>query len=169
MVASNQGQQLDLLNMSTTTTSFSTSSTSSSMFGLADNLNPTMETTPSNQLNQNPLCIYIDHNIPTSQTIASDSKPIFVKKLRKNTGGVIHPFPELLMNLLNVEEEAITWLCHGRAFTILDHEKFVSSVMPKHFKQQGGEKGKMTSFQRQLNLYCFKSYTDYDGEFYILS
>jgi len=74
---------------------------------------------------------------------------------RKNTGGVTNPFPEKLMDLMSsVDPAVIGWLPHGRGFKIRDQKTFVDRVMPNHFKHT-----KITSFQRQLNLYGFKRLT----------
>ncbi|GMI32715.1 hypothetical protein TeGR_g9607 [Tetraparma gracilis] len=74
---------------------------------------------------------------------------------RKNTGGVTCPFPEKLLSLLSVAPaEIIGWLPHGRAFKIRNVRQFTESTMPTHFKHT-----KITSFQRQLNLYGFKRLT----------
>jgi len=74
---------------------------------------------------------------------------------RKNTGGVVHPFPSKLLSLLTVADPAIIgWLPHGRAFKIKSVRQFTDTTMPDHFKHT-----KITSFQRQLNLYGFKRLT----------
>mmetsp|Transcript_17485 Transcript_17485/g.35088 ORF Transcript_17485/g.35088 Transcript_17485/m.35088 type:complete len:362 (+) Transcript_17485:265-1350(+) len=74
---------------------------------------------------------------------------------RKNTGGVTSPFPEKLMEMLaEVDPSIIGWLSHGRGFKIRNQKVFVDSVMQVHFKHT-----KITSFQRQLNLYGFRRIT----------
>lgn len=67
-------------------------------------------------------------------------------------GGVTTPFPVKLHNLLESNEwsDIISWQPHGRCFVIRKPEEFIKNVMPRHFRQT-----KLTSFQRQLNLYCF--------------
>jgi hypothetical protein len=89
---------------------------------------------------------------------ASDPDPndTTVKKTR---GGVTEPFPEKLHRLLveiekDGNDDVISFYSHGRAFGIHDTEKFVSEIMPKYFKQS-----RLSSFQRQLNLYGFKRIT----------
>jgi len=74
---------------------------------------------------------------------------------RKKTGGVTQPFPEKLMRMLNHESGPIVeWLPHGRAFIVRKPDEFTSNIMPKYFRQT-----KITSFQRQLNLYGFRRIT----------
>jgi len=75
---------------------------------------------------------------------------------RKNTGGVVTPFPEKLHDMLsaNTETDVIDWAPHGRCFVIKKPKVFAATIMPKHFKHT-----KITSFQRQLNLYGFKRIT----------
>lgn len=76
------------------------------------------------------------------------------KKTRRGPrGGVATPFPVKLHQLL--EEDAypniISWQPHGRSFILRDPHAFLDEVMTKYFKQT-----KLTSFQRQLNLYAFR-------------
>ena len=78
--------------------------------------------------------------------------------VRKKSGGVSMPFPEKLMDMLDKETilnpEVITWLPHGRAFLVRKPKLFTSEVMSGYFRQS-----KLTSFQRQLNLYGFRRIT----------
>jgi hypothetical protein len=74
-------------------------------------------------------------------------------------GGVLLRFPVILHAVLDAVErdgysEVISWQPHGRCFVIHKPKIFVSSIMQKYFKQT-----KMTSFQRQLNLYGFQRLT----------
>ena len=62
-------------------------------------------------------------------------------------------FPEKLHQLLDaVHEEGLehiaSWQPHGRCFVIHQKTEFVEDIMPRFFMQT-----KLTSFQRQLNLY----------------
>ena len=64
-------------------------------------------------------------------------------------------FPRKLHFLLDQIEQdglahVISWLPHGRAFAVHNAKEFTDYVMPKYFNQS-----KLTSFQRQLNLYGF--------------
>ena len=78
---------------------------------------------------------------------------------RRNRGGVTEPFPEKLHRMLEgVEREGlsdvVSFFSHGRAFAIHKPRRFVSEVMLRYFRQS-----RLTSFQRQLNLYGFKRIT----------
>lgn len=83
--------------------------------------------------------------------------------VRKKTGGVTQPFPEKLHELLEQEttpdfhgnvNAIVGWLPHGRAFLVRKPKEFTNDIMPKYFRQT-----KLTSFQRQLNLYGFRRLT----------
>lgn len=80
-------------------------------------------------------------------------------KRRGPRGGVVVPFPERLYTMLNQvekdgEEDVVSWQPHGRCFIVHQPKKFVEEVMPKYFRQS-----KLTSFQRQVNLYGFRRLT----------
>lgn len=45
---------------------------------------------------------------------------------------------------------AVTWLFNGRAFKIVDEERFMAEIVPIFFKQT-----KIRSFKRQLHLWGF--------------
>lgn len=65
------------------------------------------------------------------------------------------PFPKKLFDIVaNADIESVAWEQSGRAFRILDPERFVEFVLPKYFKHN-----KLSSFQRQLNLYGFRRIT----------
>jgi hypothetical protein len=83
--------------------------------------------------------------------------------VRKKTGGVTQPFPEKLYEMLETEEntpsfssgdQPVLWLPHGRAFLVRKPKLFTTTIMPRYFRQT-----KLTSFQRQLNLYGFRRIT----------
>lgn len=74
-------------------------------------------------------------------------------------GGVTEPFPEKLHRMLKEieddgKDDIIGFFLHGRAFAIHDSERFIKEIMPKYFKQS-----RISSFQRQLNLYGFTRIT----------
>ena len=80
--------------------------------------------------------------------------------VRKKTGGVSQPFPEKLYEMLEAESQRpapsniVSWLPHGRAFIVHKPKLFTQDIMPLFFRQS-----KLTSFQRQLNLYGFRRIT----------
>lgn len=97
---------------------------------------------------------------PSSSTDASSLS-------RKKTGGVSQPFPDKLMAMLDQETidhpDVVSWLPHGRAFLVRKPKVFTTEVMPNWFRQS-----KLTSFQRQLNLYGFRRITQgTDGGAYV--
>eukprot|EP00980_Cylindrotheca_fusiformis_P030326 scaffold24656_cov181-Cylindrotheca_fusiformis.AAC.3 len=68
-------------------------------------------------------------------------------------------FPIKLHEILDQVEadglsHIISWQPHGRCFVIHDPKQFADHVMPSYFRQT-----KLTSFQRQLNLYGFNRIT----------
>lgn len=85
-----------------------------------------------------------------------DSSAKSKKPRRGPRGGVTTPFPVKLHNLLqeNLHDKIISWQPHGRCFLLRRPKEFVTEVMPLYFKQS-----KLTSFQRQLNLYGFSRLT----------
>lgn len=74
-------------------------------------------------------------------------------------GGISISFPIKLHNILDQVEadglsHIIAWQPHGRCFVIHKPKEFADHVMPAYFRQT-----KLTSFQRQLNLYGFNRIT----------
>lgn len=99
---------------------------------------------------------------PSTGTNVSSASPS-----RKKTGGVSQPFPDKLMAMLDQETidhpDIVSWLPHGRAFLVRKPKVFTAEVMPNWFRQS-----KLTSFQRQLNLYGFRRITQgTDGGAYV--
>lgn len=88
----------------------------------------------------------------------SDPHPYTLKN-RKARGGVTETFPEKLHRMLRDAEESgdsrvVSFFPHGRAFAVHNPTRFVSEVMPRYFRQS-----RLSSFQRQLNLYGFTRIT----------
>ena len=87
-----------------------------------------------------------------------DPAPVIATN-RRTRGGVTEPFPEKLHRMLRETEERgesdlVSFFPHGRAFMIHHVERFCREIMPRYFKQS-----RLSSFQRQLNLYGFTRIT----------
>lgn len=77
----------------------------------------------------------------------------------RRRGGVSVSFPQKMHSVLGEVERdglahVIAWQHHGRCFVIHKPKEFTEHVMPHYFRQT-----KLTSFQRQLNLYGFNRIT----------
>lgn len=77
----------------------------------------------------------------------------------RRVGGSAASFPtKLHMMLDRVEADGlssiVSWRPHGRCFIIHKPQEFVDFVLPRYLRQN-----KLTSFQRQLNLYGFARLT----------
>ena len=104
---------------------------------------------------------YHDHALdtPISDEDESTSAGAAAKANKRRRGGAPSSFPLKLHSLLDQIEQdglahVISWQPHGRAFVVHKPKEFVNSVMPHYFRQT-----KITSFQRQLNLYGFNRIT----------
>jgi len=64
-------------------------------------------------------------------------------------------FPKKLFELVSTSGcDIVRWEEHGRAFRIINSDLFAEKVLPLYFRHS-----KITSFQRQLNLYGFRRIT----------
>jgi hypothetical protein len=93
-----------------------------------------------------------------SYALSVDSEALNSVK-RDPRGGVPVPFPLKLHELLDTIEadghaDVLSWQPHGRSFRVHKTKEFVETIMPRYFRQS-----KLTSFQRQLNLYGFARIT----------
>lgn len=111
----------------------------------------------SETINTQEIC-YHDYSSVVEEDLQEITRQSFgesgSKKMRRGPrGGVATPFPLKLHQLLeeHLFDDIISWLSHGRAFIMHRPQEFLDKVMTKYFKQT-----KLTSFQRQLNLYAFR-------------
>jgi len=78
---------------------------------------------------------------------------------QKTRGGVSIPFPLKLHDMLDKamaegHGDIVSWQPHGRCFVVYKAQDFQKIILPKYFKLS-----KLSSFQRQLNLYGFQRLT----------
>jgi len=96
---------------------------------------------------------YHDHAKDPDENDVESDEP------HRRRGGVSVAFPIKLHAVLDQVAadglgHVISWQHHGRCFVVHKPAEFVDHVMPKYFRQT-----KLTSFQRQLNLYGFSRLT----------
>ena len=97
----------------------------------------------------------VQHSYHDYSQVAPDKEVLCVSPSKETHGGANIAFPVVLHRLLadatdECFEQIISWQPHGRAFIVHDHDRFVSEVMQKYFRQS-----RYASFQRQLSLYGF--------------
>mmetsp|Transcript_17584 Transcript_17584/g.38070 ORF Transcript_17584/g.38070 Transcript_17584/m.38070 type:complete len:561 (-) Transcript_17584:186-1868(-) len=114
--------------------------------------------------------LFVQHNYHDLSSEPDDVPPAAgdVSKTINKTDGTtapkinaVEPFPIKLHRILEESAEdprqngIISWQPHGRAFKIVQPKLFTSEVMPRYFPKMK----KLTSLQRQLNLYGFERLT----------
>ena len=98
---------------------------------------------------------FVHHNYHDHSQDTEECPPFVGRNSPVARGGVVTAFPVVLHSMLGVVEEQglshiVSWQPHGRAFAVHEASTFVKKVMPMFFRQS-----KISSFQRQLNLYGF--------------
>jgi hypothetical protein len=84
---------------------------------------------------------YRDYAASSSTCTVDSSTETNSSTPRKRTrGGVASTFPLILHNLLESAvahgfDDVICWLGHGRAWKVIDQERFIREVMPKYYRQ----------------------------------
>jgi hypothetical protein len=78
------------------------------------------------------------------------------EKEKKKKGAYVETFPLKLFRMIDEaegegKEDVVSFFAHGRAFAIHKPRTFITEFMPRYFSTS-----RMSSFQRQLNLYGFR-------------
>eukprot|EP00977_Amphora_coffeiformis_P027744 scaffold34638_cov161-Amphora_coffeaeformis.AAC.15 len=101
---------------------------------------------------------YHDYSNAVEESFVDQSSESMDDSIRRKSG-VRQSFLHTLHRVLERASESgynhvVSWQPHGRCFVVHQPKEFVYHVMPQFFKQT-----KLTSFQRQLNLYGFARIT----------
>ena len=125
---------------------------------------------------ENKLCVPSTANSPEDnapipsfeRTKPSRTSRKTTEKIVKGDRKYVDLFPVKLHRMLSeIDPDVAGWRPHGRAFRVNNPMEFVENVIPKY----GFKQSKMTSFNRQLNLYGFSRIVDGpdDGSYYHVS
>jgi hypothetical protein len=111
------------------------------------------------KLNDRHFVVHNYHDHAADEDHETDDDQQEEEQGQRRKGGVAISFPLKLHAVLDQVEadglaHIISWRPHGRCFLIHKPKEFVDNVMPNYFRQT-----KLTSFQRQLNLYGFNRLT----------
>jgi HSF-type DNA-binding len=109
---------------------------------------------------------YHDYSNVSNAWIEQRQRELLPTKGRGNSGAK-KMFPIQLYRMLKAVDGTqhsllIRWLPHGRAFVVLEANRFAAEVLPTYFPSQT----KFTSFQRQLNIYGFLRCVRVDDGYY---
>mmetsp|Transcript_26552 Transcript_26552/g.72965 ORF Transcript_26552/g.72965 Transcript_26552/m.72965 type:complete len:409 (+) Transcript_26552:319-1545(+) len=108
------------------------------------------------KLGKNHTVAIVQHNY---HDYAEETEANYRHRSQKSRGGVAVPFPLKLHDMLEkaMNEgygDIVSWQPHGRSFVVHKPQEFQDIVLPKYYKLT-----KLSSFQRQLNLYGFQRLT----------
>jgi HSF-type DNA-binding len=125
-------------------------SLSSSLSTALQNLHTSQSTGTSRKQRHHHIIVEHDYHDHASDNEFVDERPA--------RGGVTTPFPIRLHKMLDQltldgHADVISWQPHGRCFVVRKPKEF-KELLPAYFKLS-----KMSSFQRQLNLYGFQRLT----------
>jgi len=100
----------------------------------------------------------VQHDYTDLSTLTGGAH-LLLPRYRTGRGHVSLQFPDKVHLMLDEADQqgftdVLAWQPHGRAFIIHKPYEFVEQILQRYFKQS-----KLTSFQRQLNIYGFRRIT----------